>query len=272
MSAFDGNGTVSYRRCWEWDHQSVLTSSESAITSKKPPVAAADQHHRSAGHGSSSSSALYAVIGPTLLDIESALAACTPTPQYVDSSAALTTACCSSSPSLRQPHDLVINGANVRQDLVTSVESSTSFVNIDRVAAKSPQITAHREEIQAKELPSDAGAAESKKSAVQLGMSRFKRTATEQRYTMRIRSEVDTVEDGYRWRKYGQKLIKASSHPRSYYRCTDVRCHVKKQVERSSVEAGMVEVTYEGIHLHYQPFPLAITRSDKRPPTSQQSQ
>lgn len=27
-------------------------------------------------------------------------------------------------------------------------------------------------------------------------------------------SEVDVIEDGYRWRKYGQKLVKGNPNPR----------------------------------------------------------
>jgi WRKY DNA -binding domain len=29
------------------------------------------------------------------------------------------------------------------------------------------------------------------------------------------RSEVDLIDDGYRWRKYGQKSVKGNPHPRS---------------------------------------------------------
>ena len=33
-------------------------------------------------------------------------------------------------------------------------------------------------------------------------------------------SDTDYVDDGYRWRKYGQKQVRNHVFPRSYYRCT----------------------------------------------------
>lgn len=85
----------------------------------------------------------------------------------------------------------------------------------------------------------------------------LKRGAGERKYTLRLRCEEEAVSDGYRWRKYGQKTIKSSPHPRSYYRCTSSKCTAKKQVERSSEDPRLLLVTYEGIHLHPQPNPLA---------------
>lgn len=35
------------------------------------------------------------------------------------------------------------------------------------------------------------------------------------RYAIQTRTEVDVIDDGYRWRKYGQKPVKNSAHPRS---------------------------------------------------------
>jgi hypothetical protein len=37
----------------------------------------------------------------------------------------------------------------------------------------------------------------------------------EPRVAFMTKSEVDHLEDGYRWRKYGQKAVKNSSYPRS---------------------------------------------------------
>ncbi|MQM17843.1 hypothetical protein Taro_050823 [Colocasia esculenta] len=71
------------------------------------------------------------------------------------------------------------------------------------------------------------------------------------RYAFMTKSEVDHLEDGYRWRKYGQKAVKNSPHPRSYYRCTNSRCQVKKRVERSSDDPSIVITTYEGQHCHH---------------------
>lgn len=80
-----------------------------------------------------------------------------------------------------------------------------------------------------------------------------KRNHVEPRYTVKIQCEEDAVSDGYRWRKYGQKSIKNSPYPRSYYRCSSGKCSVKKQVERCIDDAGLLLVTYEGIHLHHRP-------------------
>ncbi|XP_008777211.3 probable WRKY transcription factor 49 [Phoenix dactylifera] len=72
------------------------------------------------------------------------------------------------------------------------------------------------------------------------------------KYTLRIKSCGNGLkDDGYRWRKYGQKSIKNNPNPRSYYRCTNPRCNVKKQVERSTEDPEMLIITYEGLHLHY---------------------
>lgn len=62
-------------------------------------------------------------------------------------------------------------------------------------------------------------------------------------------------EDGYNWRKYGQKQVKGSEYPRSYYKCTHPNCQVKKKVERS-FDGQITEIIYKGApHNHAQPQP-----------------
>lgn len=61
-------------------------------------------------------------------------------------------------------------------------------------------------------------------------------------------------EDGYNWRKYGQKQVKGSEFPRSYYKCTHQNCPVKKKVERSH-EGHITEIIYKGAHNHPKPPP-----------------
>lgn len=76
----------------------------------------------------------------------------------------------------------------------------------------------------------------------------------EPRFAFMTKSEVDQLEDGYRWRKYGQKAVKNSPFPRSYYRCTTTSCNVKKRVERSFNDPSIVVTTYEGQHTHPTPM------------------
>ncbi|MCD9559039.1 hypothetical protein HAX54_016765 [Datura stramonium] len=76
------------------------------------------------------------------------------------------------------------------------------------------------------------------------------------KFAFMTKSEVDHLEDGYRWRKYGQKAVKNSPYPRSYYRCTSQKCQVKKRVERSYQDPSIVITTYEGQHNHHLPATL----------------
>ncbi|XP_073284052.1 WRKY transcription factor 28-like isoform X1 [Primulina huaijiensis] len=78
----------------------------------------------------------------------------------------------------------------------------------------------------------------------------------EARFAFMTKSERDILEDGYRWRKYGQKAVKNNSFPRSYYRCTSKKCGVKKRVERSHEDPLVVITTYEGQHNHHSPDTL----------------
>ncbi|KAK9868175.1 hypothetical protein WJX84_011125 [Apatococcus fuscideae] len=62
-----------------------------------------------------------------------------------------------------------------------------------------------------------------------------------------------STDDGYRWRKYGQKMVKGNIHPRSYYKCTYSGCGVRKHVERSGLKPDRLLITYEGQHTHKVP-------------------
>ncbi|KAE8679153.1 hypothetical protein F3Y22_tig00111402pilonHSYRG00897 [Hibiscus syriacus] len=56
-------------------------------------------------------------------------------------------------------------------------------------------------------------------------------------------------DDGYNWRKYGQKHVKGSEFPRSYYKCTHPNCEVKKLFEQS-YDGQITEIVYKGTHLN----------------------
>nr|QWQ79527.1 WRKY transcription factor protein 9 [Zanthoxylum armatum] len=61
----------------------------------------------------------------------------------------------------------------------------------------------------------------------------------------------EMLEDGYSWRKYGQKELLGAKYPRSYYKCThryDKGCLATKQVQRSDEDPTIFEITYRGHH------------------------
>uniref|UniRef100_A0A0A9G2V5 WRKY3 n=1 Tax=Arundo donax TaxID=35708 RepID=A0A0A9G2V5_ARUDO len=57
------------------------------------------------------------------------------------------------------------------------------------------------------------------------------------------------LNDGYNWRKYGQKQVKGSEFPRSYYKCTHPSCPVKRKVE-TTIDGQIAEMVYSGEHNH----------------------
>ena len=46
------------------------------------------------------------------------------------------------------------------------------------------------------------------------GKMKVRRKMREPRFCFQTRSDVDVLDDGYKWRKYGQKVVKNSLHPR----------------------------------------------------------
>ncbi|KAF5745448.1 hypothetical protein HS088_TW07G01032 [Tripterygium wilfordii] len=89
-----------------------------------------------------------------------------------------------------------------------------------------------------------------KRRNTEVRISSSHRTVTEPRIIVQTTSEVDLLDDGYRWRKYGQKVVKGNPYPRSYYKCTTQGCNVRKHVERAASDPKAVVTTYEGKHIH----------------------
>lgn len=102
-----------------------------------------------------------------------------------------------------------------------------------------------------------------------------------ERVAFKTKSLIEILDDGYRWRKYGKKMVKNSPNPRymywntmklidniyivytcmyiiymymcdcrNYYRCSVEGCPVKKRVERDNNDSSYVITTYEGMHTH----------------------
>lgn len=90
-------------------------------------------------------------------------------------------------------------------------------------------------------------------SNIRCESGRKSKTATEFRVAFRTKSELEVMDDGFRWRKYGKKSVKSSPNPRNYYKCSSEGCLVKKRVERDREDSSYVITTYEGVHNHESP-------------------
>ncbi|KAL5743078.1 hypothetical protein ACOSP7_029810 [Xanthoceras sorbifolium] len=76
----------------------------------------------------------------------------------------------------------------------------------------------------------------------------------EPRIVVQNSTDSEILIDGFRWRKYGQKVVKGNPYPRSYYRCTNLKCNVRKHVEQASDDPRAYITTYEGKHNHEMPL------------------
>lgn len=54
-------------------------------------------------------------------------------------------------------------------------------------------------------------------SATKMKKIKGRRKVREPRFCFKTLSEVDVLDDGYKWRKYGQKVVKNTQHPRYVY-------------------------------------------------------
>ncbi|PRQ28007.1 putative transcription factor WRKY family [Rosa chinensis] len=78
----------------------------------------------------------------------------------------------------------------------------------------------------------------------------LERQQVKERVAFKMKSEVEILDDGFKWRKYGKKMVKNSPNPRNYYKCSCEGCPVKKRVERDKEDPAFVITTYEGTHNH----------------------
>ncbi len=62
--------------------------------------------------------------------------------------------------------------------------------------------------------------------------------------------------------RYGEKMVKGSICPRSYYKCSHIGCPAKKIVERDPETGKVNEVEYKGEHTH--PAPSAAKTMKQR--------
>ncbi|XP_071725738.1 probable WRKY transcription factor 2 [Rutidosis leptorrhynchoides] len=146
---------------------------------------------------------------------------------------------------------IVMQGSNGGQfESSDAVDGSTTFTNDDeeddRATHGSVSLGYDNEgdETESKRRKVEAYAAD---------VSGATRAIREPRVVVQTTSEVDILDDGYRWRKYGQKVVKGNPNPRSYYKCTSTGCSVRKHVERASHDLKSVITTYEGKHNHEVP-------------------
>ncbi|KAI5662979.1 hypothetical protein M9H77_22302 [Catharanthus roseus] len=76
----------------------------------------------------------------------------------------------------------------------------------------------------------------------------YKRRKTSETWTQNSSTLID---DGYAWRKYGQKVILNADYPRNYFRCThkfDQECQATKQVQMIQENPPLYRTTYHGHH------------------------
>ncbi|KAI3991564.1 hypothetical protein MKX01_040574 [Papaver californicum] len=108
---------------------------------------------------------------------------------------------------------------------------------------------------QQQQYESNTGSDPGKSPAVTVQRARKRKDGADKR-TVRVAGPLMgnleiPPDDGFTWRKYGQKEILGSSFPRGYYRCTHKSfygCEAKKQVQRLDDDPNTFEVTYYGHH------------------------
>ncbi|KAJ4908996.1 putative WRKY transcription factor 67 [Raphanus sativus] len=99
----------------------------------------------------------------------------------------------------------------------------------------------HRDSSQSKSTPVTARKSPKKNSHGEEGLEQYSHDSPNPHHN-----------DGFSWRKYGQKTIKTSSHQRCYYRCAyakDRNCNALKRVQQIEDSPSLFRTTYVGKHI-----------------------
>ncbi|KAJ8753051.1 hypothetical protein K2173_011819 [Erythroxylum novogranatense] len=136
------------------------------------------------------------------------------------------------------------------QKILNSFEKSLSIVNFRSLGSGTSVPIPMSES-----LPSLTGHSRSKDSYHDLIDGSKKRKSIPRRM-QQVRADPGmgvegSVDDGFSWKKYGQKDIVGTKYRRGYYRCTHRKvqgCLATKQVQRSDYDPTILEITYLGSH------------------------
>ncbi|KAK7839265.1 probable WRKY transcription factor 29 isoform X2 [Quercus suber] len=102
-------------------------------------------------------------------------------------------------------------------------------------------------------VPKEAKEPEKQPSSKEKATAYKKRKNQHKRVVQHVTAE-GLCSDMWAWRKYGQKPIKGSPYPRSYYRCSSSKgCPARKQVERSHLDPEVFIINYSSEHNHSHP-------------------
>lgn len=160
--------------------------------------------------------------------------------------------------------DELARGRELVSKLLADIESTTSF-SVDACRAVIEEILSSLEKcISTATESSPRLLSESPRSddcgrgsmVVRKDRERCKKRRTQTKWTRKVRLGTGPgidgpLDDGYKWRKYGQKVILEAKHPRGYFRCSHRNsqgCPATKQVQRSEDNPSAVDVTYRGAH------------------------
>ncbi|KAA8519552.1 hypothetical protein F0562_013824 [Nyssa sinensis] len=156
--------------------------------------------------------------------------------------------------TIKHEQKAVVDAGDLTGGSETPITPNSSMSSSSTEAGGDEDSNKNKKDRQLIKGSSENGGESSKK--VNKSKKKGEKKEREPRFAFMTKSEVDHLEDGYRWRKYGQKAVKNSPYPRSYYRCTTQKCTVKKRVERSFQDPSIVITTYEGQHNH--PLPATL--------------
>nr|QCV57309.1 WRKY transcription factor [Fagopyrum tataricum] len=158
----------------------------------------------------------------------------------------------SASPSISQANSYISSLTGDTESMTASMSSGFQITNLSNVssAGKPPLSTSSLKRKCTSVDDKCGGSSSGRCHCSKRRKSRVKRVVRIPAISQKI---ADIPPDEYSWRKYGQKPIKGSPHPRGYYKCSSVRgCPARKHVERALDDPAMLIVTYEGDHNHSQ--------------------
>ncbi|XP_029126557.1 probable WRKY transcription factor 30 [Cajanus cajan] len=157
--------------------------------------------------------------------------------------------------SSQESHELLI------EKIIDAFEKALKMVNLKMglVGRPSSQMLHSRVAIRTSQSPPLSGSprnGNSDKDLREINRSSPNERRTKPSWTKQIRvtpgmGVEGSLDDGYTWRKYGQKSIHGAKYPRGYYRCAQRNfegCMATKQVQRSDQDPTVFEIHYRGNH------------------------